>query len=210
MVGFIKRLVKGLALTWEEMDQNWDVANSFKNVLLSSSTANQEPSVLDTPIDINFGTPTIEETTYVTLSAGGILEFQPAAVGRRFIGRLRFQFTRTSSMGEAHLASWAEISTDSGVMWNAIGDSAIEVLDDANTSQTLYIPLNFAPQNAGEQYRFELARASTDFGSGAGVNNGGLASLDVSADITGAPVSPSAGIALDMINENGSFGGMRF
>lgn len=142
----------------------------------SSTSATQNPSAVDTPLQVNFGVA--QTTTDVSLSDTGTLTFNTAG---KYLLTVFLRFGRTSGTGTAVVLNRLLID---GVQ--VLKTNAIALTDVAATipfSATLLFDVA-----AGQTFKMQIARDS------AGVNNGGLTSTPVTT-LPWQPV-PSASIAV--------------
>lgn len=129
----------------------------YQQVLTGFSTAaSQNPSALDTPLQVEFGAGSV--TTNVTLSADGTLTFN---VEGEYIVTLFLRFGRTSGAGTAVLLNRFLVNGAQGLNSNALK------LGDADTVIPFSTSLNIAA-TAGMTFQLQIMRDS------AGINNGGL------------------------------------
>lgn len=141
-----------------------------------STAATQNPSAVDTPLQVEFGGAITGAD--VSLSAGGNLTFNTAG---RYAITLFLRFGRTSGAGTAILLNRLLLN---GVQY--LRSNAVAMTDSAATipfSATLFINAT-----AGDIFKVEVARDS------AGINNGGL--VRTSPATLGWTISPSASLAV--------------
>ncbi|MNJ09625.1 hypothetical protein D3C77_37710 [compost metagenome] len=145
-------------------------------VLSAFSSAAQTPVALDTPLQINFGSP--QSNADITLAANGTLTFNTSGT---FAITLFLRFGRTAGGGSAILLTRFLINDVQGLNTNGV------LLPDA-TSVTPFSTSLLFTVTGGTTFKLQLVRDS------AGINNGGLTSLIPT--IPGWNVVPSATIVV--------------
>jgi hypothetical protein len=142
-----------------------------------SSAGSQNPSALDTPLQVEFGAGTA--TTNATLNSSGTLTFNVAG---DYIITLFLRFGRTSGAGTAILLNRFLINGVQGLNSNALkipdGDSVIPFSTSLNLTAT-----------AGMTFQLQIMRDS------AGINNGGL--FRILPTVASWNLSPSATIVVN-------------
>lgn len=149
------------------------------SVLSAYSSASQNPSAVDTPLQVNFGSPQI--TTHASLAANGTLTFNTAGT---YTVTLFLRFGRTSGAGNAILFSRFLINDVQGLNSNAIS------MPDSTTIVPFSTTLMFTV-TAGVTFKLQIMRDST------GINNGGL--LPLTPVLSGWNVAPSATIVVSKL-----------
>lgn len=167
--------------TWKFVDWD-DVANKpgtggYETVLSAFSSSNQNPVALDTPIQVNFGSP--QSNTYVSLGSNGTLTFNESG---NYVVTLFLRFGRTAGVGNSILLTRFLINDVQGLNSNAAS------LPDANSVTPFSATLTLGQMDAGDTFKLQLMRDSS------GINNGGLTSI-VPA-LAGWNVAPSATIVV--------------
>lgn len=145
-------------------------------VLSAFSSAAQTPVALDTPLQINFGSP--QSNTDITLAANGTITFNTAGT---FAITLLLRYGRTGGAGNAILLTRFLINDVQGLNTNSVS------LPDATSITPFSVTLLFTV-TAGTTFKLQLVRDS------AGINNGGLTALTPS--IAGWNVAPSATVVV--------------
>lgn len=148
----------------------------YKSVLAAFSAGNQTPSALDTPLQVNFGSP--QATTDVNLAANGTITFNTDG---DYAITLLVRFGRTALGGNAVILSRYLVNDVQGLNTNAIS------LPDANSITPFSVNL-FVTAIAGDTFKLQIMRDSS------GVNVGGLTALVPT--LAGWNVSPSATIVV--------------
>ena len=158
-------------LDWSQV-ANKPTASGYESKLSSFSSVNQNPSAVDTPLQITFGSA--QTTADVSISAAGVITFNTSG---NYLIDIFLRFGRSTSAGNAIilnriLKNGAQILNSNGLILSA-------------ATQTIpfsaAIPLTMA---AGDTMTMEVARDS------AGTNDGGL--FVVSPTIAGWNIVPSA------------------
>lgn len=151
-----------------------------------SVAANQQPSALDTPLQVEFGPAVGSASDPVQLSAAGALTINQAGTYRIEIS---LQFGRTGGAGVSQLAFRALLNgAQAGVTIRADVDSAT-ILVPFNEKSTLNL-------TAGMVLTWQVMRVST----GGGNNSGGLFAGAVSA---GWSAAACAKIRVDQVRQLG-------
>ena len=149
----------------------------YQQVLSGFSTAAlQNPSAVDTPLQVEFGAGSV--TADVTLSPTGTLTFNVA--GDYFV-TLFLRFGRTSGAGTSILLNRFLINGVQGLNSNAVK------LPDQDSVIPFSTSLN-VPATAGMTFQLQIMRDS------AGINNGGL--TRILPTVVGWNLSPSATIVV--------------
>lgn len=169
--------------TWKFLDYA-NLVNKPTNfvplpVLSSFSSASQNPSAVDTPIQINFGSP--QSNTHVSLAANGTLTFNTSGT---YAITLFLRFSRTAAGGQAILITRFLINDVQGLNSNGVS------LPDA-TSITPFSTTLLFTVTAGTTFKLQLIRDSS------GINNGGLASF--TPTLAGWNVVPSATLVVEKL-----------
>lgn len=163
-------------LSWSQI-ANKPTASGYESKLSSFSSVNQNPSAVNTPLQITFGSP--QTTTDVSISAAGVITFNTSG---NYLIDIFLRFGRSTSTGNAIimnriLKNGAQILNSNGMILSA-------------ATQTIpfsaAIPLTMA---AGDTMTMEVARDS------AGTNDGGL--FVVSPTIAGWNIVPSATVVVN-------------
>lgn len=148
----------------------------YATSLAAFSTGNQNPSALDVPLQVNFGSP--QSNADVSLAANGTITFNTAG---DYALTLIIRQGRTAGGGSAVLLSRFLINDVQGLNTNTA------VLPDA-TSITPFAVTLFFTVNATNTFKLQIMRDSS------GANLGGLTSLV--PVLGGWNVSPSASIVV--------------
>lgn len=163
-------------LDWSQV-ANKPTASGYESKLSSFSSVNQNPSAVNTPLQITFGSA--QATTDVSISAAGVITFNTSG---NYLVDIFLRFGRSTSTGNAIilnriLKNGAQILNSNGLILSA-------------ATQTIpfsaAIPLTMA---AGDTMTMEVARDS------AGTNDGGL--FAVSPTIAGWNIVPSATVVVN-------------
>ena len=163
-------------LDWSQV-ANKPTASGYQSKLSSFSSVNQNPSAVNAPLQITFGSA--QATADVSISAAGVITFNTAG---NYLIDIFLRFGRSTSTGNAILLNrilknGAQILNSNGVILSA-------------ATQTIpfsaAIPLTMA---AGDTMTMEVARDS------AGTNDGGL--FVVSPTIAGWNIVPSATVVVN-------------
>ena len=163
-------------LDWSQV-ANKPTASGYESKLSSFSSVNQNPSAVNTPLQITFGPA--QTTADVSISAAGVITFNTSG---NYLIDIFLRFGRSTSTGNAIilnriLKNGAQILNSNGVILSA-------------ATQTIpfsaAIPLTMA---AGDTMTMEVARDS------AGTNDGGL--FVVSPTIAGWNIVPSATVVVN-------------
>lgn len=162
-------------LDWTQV-ANKPTSSGYQSKLSSFSSVNQNPSAVNTPLQITFGSA--QATTDVSISAAGVITFNTSG---NYLIDIFLRFGRSTSTGNAILLNrilknGAQILNSNGVILSA-------------ATQTIpfsaAIPLTMA---AGDTMTMEVARDS------AGTNDGGL--FVVSPTVAGWNIVPSATVVV--------------
>jgi len=163
-------------LDWSQV-ANKPTASGYESKLSSFSSVNQNPSSVDTPLQITFGSA--QSTADVSISSAGVITFNTSG---NYLIDIFLRFGRSTSTGNAILLNrilknGAQILNSNGLILSA-------------ATQTIpfsaAIPLTMA---AGDTMTMEVARDS------AGTNDGGL--FAVSPTIAGWNIVPSATVVVN-------------
>ena len=163
-------------LDWTQV-ANKPTSSGYQAKLSAFSSVNQNPSAVDTPLQITFGSA--QTTADVSISAAGVITFNTSG---NYLIDIFLRFGRSTSAGNAILLNrilknGAQILNSNGVILSA-------------ATQTIpfsaAIPLTMA---AGDTITMEVARDS------AGTNDGGL--FVVSPTIAGWNIVPSATVVVN-------------
>ena len=163
-------------LDWTQV-ANKPTSSGYQAKLSALSSVNQNPSAVDTPLQITFGSA--QTTADVSISAAGVITFNTSG---NYLIDIFLRFGRSTSTGNAIilnriLKNGAQILNSNGVILSA-------------ATQTIpfsaAIPLTMA---AGDTMTMEVARDS------AGTNDGGL--FAVSPTIAGWNIVPSATVVVN-------------
>ena len=163
-------------LDWSQV-ANKPTSSGYQAKLSTFSSVNQNPSAVDTPLQITFGSA--QTTADVSISAAGVITFNTSG---NYLIDIFLRFGRSTSTGNATilnriLKNGAQILNSNGVILSA-------------ATQTIpfsaAIPLTMA---AGDTMTMEVARDS------AGTNDGGL--FVVSPTVAGWNIVPSATVVVN-------------
>ena len=163
-------------LDWTQV-ANKPTSSGYQAKLSAFSSVNQNPSAVDTPLHITFGSA--QTTADVSISAAGVITFNTSG---NYLIDIFLRFGRSTSSGNAILLNrilknGAQILNSNGVILSA-------------ATQTIpfsaAIPLTMA---AGDTITMEVARDS------AGTNDGGL--FVISSTIAGWNIVPSATVVVN-------------
>ena len=163
-------------LDWTQV-ANKPTSSGYQAKLSAFSSVNQNPSAVDTPLQITFGSA--QTTADVSISAAGVITFNTSG---NYLIDIFLRFGRSTSTGNAIilnriLKNGAQILNSNGVILSA-------------ATQTIpfsaAIPLTMA---AGDTMTMEVARDS------AGTDDGGL--FAVSPTIAGWNIVPSATVVVN-------------
>ena len=163
-------------LDWTQV-ANKPTSSGYQAKLSAFSSVNQNPSAVDTPLQITFGSA--QTTADVSISAAGVITFNTSG---NYLIDIFLRFGRSTSSGNAILLNrilknGAQILNSNGVILSA-------------ATQTIpfsaAIPLTMA---AGDTITMQVARDS------AGTNDGGL--FEVSPTIAGWNIVPSATVVVN-------------
>ena len=163
-------------LDWTQV-ANKPTSSGYQAKLSAFSSVNQNPSAVDTPLQITFGSA--QTTADVSISASGVITFNTSG---NYLIDIFLRFGRSTSAGNAILLNrilknGAQILNSNGVILSA-------------ATQTIpfsaAIPLTMA---AGDTITMQVARDS------AGTNDGGL--FVVSPTIAGWNIVPSATVVVN-------------
>ena len=163
-------------LDWSQV-ANKPTASGYESKLSSFSSVNQNPSAVDTPLQITFGSA--QATTDVSISAAGVITFNTSG---NYLIDIFLRFGRPTSTGNAILLNrilknGAQILNSNGVILSAATQTI---------TFSAAIPLTMA---AGDTMTMEVARDS------AGTNDGGL--FVVSPTVAGWNIVPSATVVVN-------------
>ena len=163
-------------LDWTQV-ANKPTSSGYQAKLSAFSSVNQNPSAVDTPLQITFGSA--QTTADVSVSSAGVITFNTSG---NYLIDIFLRFGRSTSTGNAILLNrilknGAQILNSNGVILSA-------------ATQTIpfsaAIPLTMA---AGDTITMQVARDS------AGTNDGGL--FVVSPTIAGWNIVPSATVVVN-------------
>lgn len=163
-------------LDWAQV-ANKPTSSGYQAKLSAFSSVNQNPSAVDTPLQITLGSA--QTTPDVSLSAAGVITFNTSG---NYLIDIFLRFGRSTSTGNAIvlnriLKNGAQILNSNGVILSA-------------ATQTIpfsaAIPLTMA---AGDTITMEVARDSS------GTNDGGL--FVISPTIAGWNIVPSATVVVN-------------
>lgn len=163
-------------LDWTQV-ANKPTSSGYQAKLSAFSSVNQNPSAVDTPLQITLGSA--QTTTDVSISAAGVITFNTSG---NYLIDIFLRFGRSTSTGNAIvlnriLKNGAQILNSNGVTLSA-------------ATQTIpfsaAIPLTMA---AGDTITMEVARDSS------GTNDGGL--FVISPTIAGWNIVPSATVVVN-------------
>lgn len=163
-------------LNWSQI-ANKPTTSGYEAKLSSFSSVNQNPSAVNTPLQLIFGSA--QTTPDVSISAAGVITFNTSG---NYLINIFLRFGRTTSTGNAIvlnriMKNGAQILNSNGVVMSA-------------ATQTIpfsaAIPLIMA---AGDTMTMEIAR------DGAGTNDGGLAAI--SPTVPGWNIVPSATVVVN-------------
>lgn len=163
-------------LDWAQV-ANKPTSSGYQSKLSSFSSVNQNPSAVNTPLQITFGSAQV--TADVSISAAGVITFNTSG---SYLIDIFLRFGRSTSTGNAIimnriLKNGAQILNSNGLILSA-------------ATQTIpfsaAIPLTMA---AGDTMTMEVARDS------AGTNDGGL--FVISTTIAGWNIVPSATVVVN-------------
>lgn len=147
--------------TWKFVDYNnlvnVPVLEGYQQVLSGfSSAASQQPSAVDTPLQIEFGAGTV--TTDATLASNGTLTFNTAG---DYSVSLFLRFGRTSGVGTSIILNRFLINDVQGLNSNAVKLNDADIIVPFSTSLII-------AATAGMTFKLQIARDS------GGINNGGV------------------------------------
>lgn len=163
-------------LDWAQV-ANKPTSSGYQSKLSSFSSVNQNPSAVDTPLQITFGSAQVAAD--VSISAAGVITFNTSG---NYLIDIFLRFGRSTSTGNAIimnriLKNGAQILNSNGLILSA-------------ATQTIpfsaAIPLTMV---AGDTMTMEVARDS------AGTNDGGL--FAISPTIAGWNIVPSATVVVN-------------
>ena len=163
-------------LDWTQV-ANKPTSSGYQAKLSAFSSVNQNPSAVDTPLQITFGSA--QTTSDVSISSAGVITFNTSG---NYLIDIFLRFGRSTSTGNAIvlnriLKNGAQILNSNGVILSA-------------ATQTIpfsaAIPLTMS---AGDTITMQVARDS------AGTNDGGL--FVVSPTIAGWNIVPSATVVVN-------------
>lgn len=162
-------------LDWAQV-ANKPTASGYQSKLSSFSSVNQNPSAVNAPLQITFGSA--QSTADVSISAAGVITFNTSG---NYLIDIFLRFGRSTSTGNA-------------IILNRILKNGVQILNSnglilSAATQTIpfsaAIPLTMA---AGDTMTMEVARDS------AGTNDGGL--FVVSPTVAGWNIVPSATVVV--------------
>lgn len=155
---------------------NTPTPQGYKQVMAAFSAGNQNPAALDTPLQVNFGSP--QANADVSLAANGTLTFNTDG---DYSVTLLVRFGRTALGGNAVILTRFLVNDVQGLNTNSIS------LPDANSITPFSVNL-FVSALAGDTFKLQIMRDSS------GVNVGGLTALV--PVLAGWNISPSATIVV--------------
>lgn len=156
---------------------NTPVPVGYQQILSGfSSVASQQPSALDTPLQIEFGAGSV--TTDATLASSGTLTFNTAG---DYNVTIFLRFGRTSGVGTAILLNRFLINDVQGLNSNALKMNDADIIIPFSTSLII-------TATAGMTFKLQIARDS------GGINNGGV--FRVLPTTLGWNLAPSATIVV--------------
>lgn len=152
-------------------------------VLRASSTANQLPTALGTPLQLTFGAAQNSTSNPVMISAAGLVTFNTAG---NYAVRIKLQCGRAGATGVVTIASRILLA---GAQY---GSSAAVRLDNANTvmPSESRVAINAA---AGQTLAIQIVRDSVD----SSINAGGVYAIQPAT--SGWSASPSALIVVSRL-----------
>lgn len=156
---------------------NKPVSNGYQSVFGAYSSINQNPTAVNTPLQVVFGTP--QTTPNVSISATGVVTFHTPG---NYMMDIFLRFGRTTATGNAVilnriLKNGSQILNSNGVFMSAAAQT---------TAFSAAIPM---VMSAGDTLTMEIVR------DGAGANDGGL--LIISPTIGGWSIVPSATLVIN-------------
>jgi len=163
-------------LDWSHV-ANKPTASGYQSKLSSFSSVNQNPSAVNTPLQITFGSA--QATADVSISAAGVITFNTSG---NYLIDIFLRFVRSTSTGNA-------------IILNRILKNGAQILNSNGlilSAATQTIPFSAAiplTMTAGDTMTMEVARDS------AGTNDGGL--FAVSPTIAGWNIVPSATVVVN-------------
>lgn len=163
-------------LDWTQV-ANKPTSSGYQTRLSASSNINQNPSAVDTPLQVTFGPA--QTTTDVSVSSAGVITFNTPG---NYLIDIFFRFGRSVSTGNAIvlnrlLKNGAQIFNSNGVILSAATQTI---------PYSMAIPLTMA---AGDTITMQVARDSS------GTNDGGL--FIISPTIAGWNIVPSATVVVN-------------
>ncbi len=161
----------------------------YESVLRASSTSNQEPTSLDTPITVSFGAAQGGSTDPIQLDADGTLTVNQSGL---YFVRLNLQYGRTGANGTSWIYFRTTIAPD-GINYVQGGRTVLTKLVNSSSSFS-FQNVSVSSFQEGWKIRVEVMRGSE------GNNTGGLIATDpLEASWS---VSPSAEITMQKIALN--------
>lgn len=163
-------------LNWSQV-ANKPTASGYESKLSSFSSVNQNPSAVDTPLQVTFGSA--QSTTDVSISSAGVITFNTSG---NYLIYILLRFGRSTSTGNA-------------ILLNRILKNGAQILNSNGlilSAATQTIPFSAAiplTMSAGDTMTIEVARDS------AGTNDGGL--FVVSPTVAGWNIVPSATVVVN-------------
>lgn len=163
-------------LDWTQV-ANKPTSSGYQAKLSAFSSVNQNPSAVDTPLQITFGSA--QTTADVSVSSAGVITFNTSG---NYLIDIFLRFGRSTSIGNSILLNrilknGAQILNSNGLLLSAAAQTI---------PFSAAIPLTMA---AGDTMTMEVARDS------AGANDGGL--FVVSPAIAGWNIVPSATVVVN-------------
>lgn len=149
----------------------------------------QNPSSLDVPVQVSYGTGATSTNGIISVDAQGTITCLKS--GPLFF-KTRHRVGRSGASGISHVFQWIETSLNGGTTWIKIGNSISVSLDNSNDVAFFFDSTPFFMQ-AGQKLRSMIARSSLG-----GSNSGGLLPEQPSAALLalGVNVSPSAQLTI--------------
>lgn len=194
MTGFTK---SGAPSTWGaergKLDGNWDIADSMKRVFMSQNDASQFSGVPVGQVEvIDWGTPSVEETAYLTYAAGVITFVTPGI----YVAAIKLQLGRSSASGVADVATRTVFTPSGGSAMP--GAPRFTEQENANSSAGL-TRFNMVNVAAGDAFFNEFVKDA---------GNATVALEAVPLATPGWGTSPSASLEVWKMHENGTSGFM--
>lgn len=163
-------------LDWAQV-ANKPTSSGYQSKLSSFSSVNQNPSAVNTPLQITFGSAQV--TADVSISAAGVITFNTSG---NYLIDIFLRFGRSTSTGNA-------------IIMNRILKNGAQILNSNGlilSAATQTIPFSAAiplTMSAGDTMTMEVARDS------AGTNDGGL--FVISPTVAGWNIVPSATVVVN-------------